>query len=554
VVEQRAAVRDARDLPHRTAAADAVLLDAVVVTGDPDRPRADAIAVRDGRIVALGAAARELARHAGRVERCAGAAVLPAFGDGHVHPLWGGVELADAPVREARSVAEVVTAVAEHARAHPEREWVLGGSYDPALAPGGRFDAAWLDAVVPDRPVVLTSADHHAVWCNTEALRRGGVDAATRDPSDGEVCRRPDGTPLGTLVEWSAMDLVTRHVPARTAGEKEEGLLAAARLLAAAGVTWVQEAAVAPGDVETYRRAADSAGLPLRADLALRAEPGEWREQRTAFAAARASVDGHPDVSARTVKLFADGVVEHGTAAMTQPYTDAPDSCGHPVWDPRELAEAVSAFDADGFRVHVHAIGDAGVRAALDAIERAIENNGPRERRHVLAHVHVVDPRDVARFARLGVIACLQPLWAQLDDVMEELTLPRLGPERARWQYPFGDLQRAGARLSTGSDWPVSSLRPLEYLAVAATRTTPEGRPDGGWLPEQRLPVEVALAAASAGVAYQAREEHAWGILREGMRADLVVLAEDPTAIPPDELAGLPVLATWSGGREVHRG
>jgi predicted amidohydrolase YtcJ len=480
--------------------------------------------------------------------------VLPAFGDGHVHPLWGGVELADAPVRDARSVAEVVAAVAAHARAHPEREWVLGGSYDPALAPGGRFDAAWLDAAVPGRPVVLTSADHHAVWCNTEALRRGGVDASTPDPADGEVCRRADGSPLGTLVEWSAMELVTRHVPARTPRQKEEGLLAAARLLSAAGVTWVQEAAAAPADVETYRRVADGGRLPLRADLALRAEPGEWRAQRAAFAEARASLAGHPDVSARTVKLFADGVVEHGTAALSEPYADAPDSCGHPVWDPAELAEAVSAFDADGFRVHIHAIGDAGVRAALDAIERAAERNGPGERRHVLAHVHVVDPRDVDRFARLGVIACLQPLWAQLDGVMAELTLPRLGPERARWQYPFGDLHRAGARLSTGSDWPVSSLRPLEYLAVAATRTTPDGRPDGGWLPEQRLPVEVALAAASAGVAYQAGEEHAWGMLREGMRADLVLLAGDPTAVPPAELAGLPVLATWSAGREVHRG
>jgi hypothetical protein len=431
---------------------------------------------------------------------------------------------------------------------------VLGGSYDPALAPGGRFDAGWLDAAVPDRPVVLTAADHHAVWCNTAALRRAGVDASTPDPADGRICRRPDGSPLGTLVEWSAMDLVTRHVPGRTPAEKEQGLLAAARLLAAAGVTWVQDAAVAPADVETYRRAADSGRLPLRADLALRAEPGEWRAQRAPFAAARASLGGHPDVSARTVKLFADGVVEHGTAALSEPYTDAPDSCGHPVWEPAELAEAVAAFDADGFRVHVHAIGDAGVRAALDAIEHTAHRNGPRERRHVLAHVHVVDPRDVPRFARLGVIACLQPLWARLDDVMEELTLPRLGSERARWQYPFGDLHRTGARLSTGSDWPVSSLRPLEYLAVAATRTTPEGRPDGGWLPGQRLPVEVALAAASAGVAYQAGEEHSWGVLREGMRADLVLLAGDPTRMPPAELADLPVLATWCGGREVHRG
>ncbi len=356
---------------------DLVLHGGTVVTGLPGGPRARAVAVHDGFVVALDDDALGLlpiARHTIDLE---GGALLASFGDGHVHPLWGGVELAGPEVRDATTVVQVVDAVRRWAEAHPEDDWVQGGPYDPTLAPSGRFDARWLDEAVPDRPVVLQSTDHHCAWVNSEALRRAGIDGGTPDPPAGEVARRPDGSAMGTLVEWTAMDLVLRHAPRATLVEKRDGLLLAAGLFAAAGITWVQEAALSPSDVEVYLAAAATGRLAVRANIALRADPGRWRTQRGEFLTARHAANVSPaakDVSVRTVKIFADGVVEAGTAAMLAPYDEAlgdpPGSVGHPVWTADELAAAAAAFDADGFQLHVHAIGDAAVRTTLDALAR----------------------------------------------------------------------------------------------------------------------------------------------------------------------------------------
>jgi predicted amidohydrolase YtcJ len=537
---------------------DLVLHGGIVVTGVPAAPRARAVAVHEGYVVALDEDALTLLPTAAATVDLDGGALMASFGDGHVHPLWGGVELAGPAVREATSVGAVAEAVRRWAREHPDVEWVQGGPYDPSLAPGGRFDAAWLDAAVPDRPVVLQSTDHHCVWANTEALRRAGIDERTADPPAGEVARRPDGTPMGTLVEWTAMDLLLRHAPRPTAAEKQDGLAAASALFAAAGVTWVQEAALSPGDVDVYLATAAAGRLRVRANVALRADPDRWRAQRGEFLAAReaAAASAVADqVSVRTVKMFADGVVEAGTAAMLTPYDDGLGStapaCGRPVWTPDELAAAAVAFDADGFQLHVHAIGDAGVRTTLDAFEAVARVNGPRDRRPVLAHTQVVDPADVPRFAALGVIANLEPLWAQLDPLQVDLTLPRIGAERGARQYPMASLLATGAVLSMGSDWPVSSYRPLEGLAVAVTRQTSHGVPAGGWLPHERLPVGSAFSAYTQGVAYQAFEEEAWGSVTVGRRADLVWLDRDPTTSDPATWPATGVRGTWLAGRRT---
>jgi predicted amidohydrolase YtcJ len=524
-------------------------------TGHRGRPRLDAIAVAGGCITAVDDDARALARSAAEVVDLGGAFAMPAFGDGHAHPLWGGVELAEAPVREAGSVAEVVATVRSFAAAHPGLAWVRGGSYDPTLAPDGVFDARWLDEAVPDRPAVLTSSDHHVMWCNTAALRAAGIDATTPDPPAGEIVRRPDGSPVGTLREWSALSLVERVVPPVPRAARVEGLLAAGRLLAAAGVGWVQDAKLDPDDVDTYLEAAASGELRVRANLALLAEPGGWHDRLEAFAAARAAAEagprdiaGAPVVRARTVKIFVDGVVEAGTAALLDPYDDAPASRGREVWDRAELSDAVVALDAAGWQVHLHAIGDAGVRVALDAVAAARDANGDRDRRPVLAHVQLVDPADLPRFAELGVIANVEPLWACLDDCQRELTLPRIGARRGEAQYPFASLARSGAALSTGSDWPVSSLRPLDYLSVACTRETPDGSPPGGWTPGERLSPRRALLAATSGVAFQAFEETRRGALLPGWRGDLVVLGQDLLETAPSDWPSVPVLGTWTAG------
>ena len=518
-----------------------------VRTGDPTAPLARAVAVRDGLVVALDEDALALAAAASEVLDVP--AVLPAFGDGHVHPLWGGVELAGPAVRDLGSVAEIVEEVRRYAARHPDDEWVMGGPYEPTLAPRALFDAAWLDAAVPDRPVVLQSSDHHCAWVNSEALRRAGIDGTTPDPVAGTIARRPDGSPLGTLVEWTAMDLVIRHAPPPPMAEKVLAVERATGLLASAGVTWAQEAALSPADVEAYLVAAGSGRLSCRVNVALRAEPGDWPLQRAPFVAARrrAAESAWADqVSVRTVKFFADGVIEAGTAALLAPYDDArPTSrtpagcrCGRPT----ELAAAAAAFDADGFQLHIHAIGDAGVRAALDAVAHVAAVNGPRDRRPVLAHTQLVDPADVPRFAELGVVANFEPLWAQLDAVQTELTIPRIGAARGARQYPMASLLASGAVLSMGTDWPVSSHRPLEGLPQAVA---------GHWVAHERLPVAAALSACTAGTAYQAFEEHAWGTVGLGRRADLVALGADPHDVPPDGWPDLAVVGTWLGGRRT---
>jgi predicted amidohydrolase YtcJ len=528
-----------------------------VRTGDPLAPVARGVAVHAGRVVALDEAALDLAGAADETVDLDGGTVLPGFGDGHVHPLWGGVELAGPVVRDATSVAEVVEAVRRYADEQPERDWITGGPYDPTLAPNGLFDAAWLDEAVADRPVVLQSADHHCVWVNSEAMRRAGIDRGTADPPAGTVARRPDGTPLGTFVEWSAMDLVERHAPPVPGAEKRAGLAASTAMLASAGITWAQEAALASDDVAVYLDVAAAGELSVRVNIALRAEPGSWPAQRVEFAGARASAAASRtsgQVSARTVKFFADGVIEAGTAALLAPYDDAPDSCGLPVWHPAELAAAASAFDADGFQLHIHAIGDAGVRAALDAVEHTARVNGPRDRRPVIAHTQLVHPSDLSRFAALGVIANFEPLWTQLDLLQTDLTLPRIGPDRGVWQYPMATLLRSGAVLSMGSDWPVSSYRPLEGIAVAVTRQTPAGEPPQGWVPAERLPPEAALAAYTSGVAYQAYGEADWGSVTPGRRADLVWVDRDPLAVDAAGWPAIEVLGTWLGGRRTWKG
>jgi hypothetical protein len=252
------------------------------------------------------------------------------------------------------------------------------------------------------------------------------------------------------------------------------------------------------------------------------------------------------------VKFFADGVVEGGTAALLEPYADAPHSHGMPVWDWDELKAAAAAVDVLGLQLHVHAIGDAGVRAALDAVSHVATVNGPRDRRPVIAHTQVVHPADLPRFAGLGVIANFEPLWAQRDALMDDLTAPRLGDERTAWQYPMGTMLRAGARISFGSDWPVSSHVPLDGVRVAGTRTTIDGRPPGGWLPGERLTVEQALAAYTAGTAHQAFEDDR-GVLAVGAPADVVLLDRDVVAGPPETVHQARVLATWCDGRATHR-
>ncbi len=523
----------------------------------------DALLVVDGVVHAVGEAARVAAGSADEVD-LDGGFLMPSFGDGHAHPLLGGLEFAGPPVRPCSSVDEIVESVRTFAAQHPELDWIVGASYDSSLAPEGLFDARWLDAAVPDRPVALRAWDYHTMWCNSVALDRAGITADTPDPVLGEIPHRADGSVLGTLREWGAIDLMTAVIPNRDEAVRVAALGAAADYYLARGVTWVQDAWVEPGDVDTYIAAARDDALRLRFNLGLYADPRHIDSQLGHFASARDRVRelASPLLTANTVKFFADGVVENETGALLAPYcsalhshprgqerSDSGDRHGMRVWEGQSLAEAAQRVDELGLQIHVHAIGDAAVRQALDAIEYVIATNGPRDRRPVIAHAQLVDDADIGRFAQLGVIPNMQPLWAQQDALMTVLTVPRLGLERADKQYRLRTLVDSGARLAFGSDWPVSSGAPLDGISVAVSRQTVDGDPEGGWTPAEILPGERALSAYTAGVAVQAFAEGNWGQITPGASADLVLLDRDPRDTPALAIPSISVRATYLRGK-----
>lgn len=530
---------------------------AVVWTGarsaDGGYVESDAVAFDGDGILALGDAARGIA--ADQVIDAAGGFVCPAFRDGHVHSIPGGFEGAIAPVRGHGTPQEIAAAVGAWARANPEVEWVRGEGFDHTLAPEGIFLAVWLDAEVPDRPVVLRATDYHTVWVNSEALRRAGYNAQTPQPHDGEIVRDDAGEPVGTLREWGAWRPVYDLMPKMTREQALSALTIASAGFVSAGLVWVQDAWIEPHDVDSWLAAAEEGVLDFRADLGLWCDPNTWRDQLDHFACTRIRVaEAAPGLlTSTTVKFFADGVIESGTGAMLEPYCDCPHSVGLPNWDPEELKLAVAAVDAIGFSPHIHAIGDAAARMALDAIEYANTINGARDRRATIAHTQIVDDADIDRFVQLGVIANFEPYWAKFDAWQTELTAPRLGPERTDRQYMIRTILDTGAPISFGSDWPVTTYAPLAGIQVAVTRQMAEGDFRDPWVPQERLTVEQALSAYTAGVSFQAGDERG-GLLRPGARSDVVLLAHDPRAVQPLEIESIEVLGTWCDGRRVHGG
>lgn len=497
----------------------------------------------------LPAGTRAASARSARVVDLDGAVIAPGFADGHVHPVWAGLEQRGAAVRVAADIAGVQAAVVDFAAHNPQLSWIEGGSYDPALAVDGLFDARWLDQACPDRPVVLTSSDHHCLWVNSRALELAGIHPGTKVPSGAEIPLTADGRVLGTLREWGAMSLVTRLVPKPTPADRSLAVEWASSELAASGVTWLLDAAAGSAEAEAYLEAAAAGRLRVRAGLALRADPDRFdieglAEQAAAIAAVSPrDAAGDPWVRAGTVKFFADGVLEAGTAAMLEPYLDQPDNCGQPVWTDDDLRAAVASVEGAGLDVHIHAIGDAGIRTALAAIAASPGRRDPR-RRPAIAHVQVLHPKDLDRFAELGVTANIEPLWACWDACQRDLTAPRLGPERTGRQYPIRSLLDAGAHVSFGTDWPVSDFHPLACAAIAVTRAEPGGDP---LVAEERITPAEALLAATLGVARQVGESD-WGQLAPGNRADLVVLSADPREIAPEQWPQIEVLTRFLAG------
>ncbi len=469
------------------------------------------------------------------------------FRDGHCHPLFAGRELLGPSITGCDSIAEIQNVLRDYRAQNPDARWIDCGSYNRNLAPGGRFLAEWLDAAVSDIPVVVHADDHHTCWVNTAALEISGLTKEIPLLSSGSVDTDDAGRATGVLREWEAMNLVYIHQPSLTIEEEIESLAGAQLKLLQAGVVGVLDAWVDRGMEEIYLAAEDCDRLLLRTNLAPRINPSQWQLDLEFAEQVRTRVEtlNSPRLSCKTVKFFADGVFGSGTASVLEPYEfvdESANSHGEPVWTTENLTAALLSADLRGFQLHLHAIGDGGVRTALDAIEAVIRENPQRDRRPVLAHVELIADEDLARFRELGVSVSLQPLWARPDDMLKSCA-PRLGVTRLGELYRFRDLLNAGVQIGFGSDWPVSSPIPFEGIYTAVHRKLPHGNEVHH--PQQRLTLTESLAAYSTGSAYQLFQE-------DFVDVDWVELTADPLSIPSENWHQIKATRAYVAGRLIE--
>lgn len=478
-----------------------------------------------------------------------GRVLLPGFHDAHIHPSLSGVTLIQCDLHElgtdkATNVATFQKVVKDYAESQPDASWILGGGWSMEHVEGGVARAEWLDDVVPDRPVYLVSSEGHAAWVNTRAMELAGIDVSTPDPPHGRIERDPDGSPNGTLQEGAAF-LVGNIVPPTEHSDNMAGILAAQEMMLSMGITTWNDAWVEAPVHSAYLE------LDANGSLIGTALGSLWWDRDRGMEQLPEIIERYQESGTRyrpgSVKFMVDGVCENSTAAMVHPYAGTHDDCGLAFLSPEILLEAVPQTMAAGMQPHFHGIGDRAIRDALDAVAAGSPADAMRTRPHI-AHVQVVRPEDIPRFAELHVAVNAQTLWACHDDTMVDLTAPRLGEERTRWQFPFRSLIDSGATFACGSDWAVSTANPFPQMFVAATRRMPDD--DRVFQPEQAISLLESLAGFTTGAAWVNHEETRSGSITAGKAADLVVVEGNPLDVA--EVLDAEVVATFVGGQLVY--
>ena len=525
-----------------------VLVNARIWTGDPARPWAEALAASGEKIVAVGTTA-EIQAMAGDSPTidAHGRFVTPGFNDAHVHFLQGGFDLSSVQLRDASTPEEFSRRITGFAASVPEGRWIRGGNWDHELWGGELPRKDWIDAGTPNHPVMVSRLDGHMVLANSAALKAAGITRATRDVEGGTIVRDAGGEPTGVLKD-NAMSLVAGAVPDPSPEELDAALKAAMAYAAAQGVTSVQHMGTW-NDLEAFGRAHDANELTTRIYAAV--PLASWERLRDTIAAKTFGGDGHGDawLHIGALKGFVDGSLGSHTAAFEEPFSDAPRDRGLLVNTPEELYAWASGADKAGLHVVVHAIGDRANRTLLDIYARVSEEDGPRDRRFRIEHAQHLAPSDIPRFAALGVIPSMQPYHAIDDGRWAEQVI---GPERIKTTYAFRSLLDGGARLAFGSDWPVAPATPLEGIYAAVTRRTLDDQHPEGWVPDQKISVEEALRAYTAGAAYAELAEGEKGQLAPGRLADFVVIDQDLFSIPPERIRDARVTMTIVGGKVAH--
>lgn len=522
-----------------------------IYTNNPQHPWAEAMAVGGGKILCIGDLSQILMDCGGSATgaetvQLQGRFVMPGFNDAHVHLGEAAADLLAVQMNGTASVEDMKRRVRAAVASHKEGEWITGKGWDHTLWPEKRFPNKWqLDDVAPKNPVFLTHVSGHVAVANSAALRLAEITKSTPNPNGGEIGRDPDGEPSGMLKEGAAMQLVWRVIPPPSEEQRRRGIELALRDVAKNGVTSLQDFS-AWEDFQAYRRLKEDGKLTVRITLWLPflASIEELELRR--------SEGGTTDPWLKTgaLKAFTDGALGSRTAALLAPYSDDPSTSGILTNDPEKLRTMAIERDKRGFQLNFHAIGDRANRVTLDVFAAVLAANGPRDRRDRIEHAQVVAPEDFARFAKLHVIASMQPSHQTTDMRWAE---SRVGPERVKGAYSWATMQKNGVRLAFGTDYDVEPISPFRGLYACVTRQLPDGTPGGGWQPQEKIALEECIRAYTTGSAYAEFEEGKKGELKTGEYADFIILSNDLTKVPPSQYVKTQVLRTVVGGRTVFQ-
>ena len=540
---------------NHVAPADILIIRAKVFTADEKQPWADTIAIRQGKIAAVGTelVVGRLRGIGTKVIDAGGRLVLPGFTDCHIHFMDGSLSLGRVNLEGAKNPADIQKRLRAYASQHPGDGWILGRGWDYAMfAPANLPDKKYLDEIFLNRPVFLEGYDGHTYWANSKALSLAGITKDTPDPPNGVIVRDSQSMePTGTLKE-SAQDIVARIVPKPSRLEKLQALRAGVKWANQNGITRVHSAG---GDFEQLAlldELRQTKQLTLRFYIAYFLNPPELRKEDL-----NAIEDAHKkyhdewiDVSA--VKFMIDGVIESHTAAMLEPYTNQPSTKGSLFWDPEKYKAAVAELDKRNLQLFTHAIGDYAIRTSLDTYEFALNKNHSKDHRPRIEHIESISAADIPRFGKLGVIASMQPLHSYPDDDTLNVWAPNIGPDRASRAWVWKSIAETGGRYAFGSDWPVVTLNPWKGLQTAVTRQTSDGKPGGGFIASQRLTVSQAIEGYTSGAAYAGRREKTEGSIEAGKVADVIILNQNLFDIDPQHIDTTKVVTTIVGGKIVY--
>jgi predicted amidohydrolase YtcJ len=529
--------------------ADLVIVNGAVWTVDPAKPRAEAVAVVGERIAAVGSN-DEIRKWVGPQTRtidAGGGSVLPGFIDAHVHFASGGFELANVQLRDAETPEEFARRIGEFARSRPKGEWIQGGTWDHELWGGDPLPhRKWIDAATPEHPVLVSRYDGHMALANSLALKLAGIARATATPAGGEIVKDADGEPTGLLKD-AAMDLVFRVIAPPSEEQLTRAIKAALAEAARSGVTGVHDMGTSAAELRIYQKLAARGELTTRILAVTPIE--QWEAPaRTGIMAGF----GNDWLRTGALKGFADGSLGSTTALFFEPYNDAPETWGLPaamMFPEDNMLKMALGADAAGLQLCIHAIGDRAIRGILDVYDTVRQKNGERPRRWRIEHAQHIHPDDFASFARLGVIASMQPYHAIDDGRWAE---KRIGHERGKGTYAFRTLLEKGVRLAFGSDWTVAPLNPLTGIYAAVTRRTLDGKNPNGWYPEQKLTLAETIEAYTMGSAYAEGAERIRGSITVGKLADIVILDSDLFALAPNQTKDAKVMTTIVAGRLVY--